>query len=266
MKIEYEETSKDLQARIAIHDKYGARDIDEWMLGLLQPSPGWRILDVACGAGKQLAAYHRHTGGRADIVGVDISAPLLERARELNAQLGNPFTLREMDFNAAFPFPEDSFDLVSCCFALYYAQDARFTLQQIHRVLRPGGTMFTTGPMPANKQVFYDIIHDASGKPIPPMPGSSRYSSEILTAARELFSTVQVHVFENPLVFRDLTPFLDYTRASLSEDRKLWTALFRGPEEFDALMGRIAEVAGRRLADSGTLVMTKVVGGFLAAK
>jgi hypothetical protein len=64
MKIEYEETTKDLQTRIAIHDKYGSRDIDAWMLDLLQPAQGSAILDVACGGGKQLQAFHRFTEAR----------------------------------------------------------------------------------------------------------------------------------------------------------------------------------------------------------
>ncbi|HMK08119.1 MAG TPA: methyltransferase domain-containing protein, partial [Anaerolineales bacterium] len=216
MKIEYEETTKDLQTRIAIHDRYGSRDIDAWMLDLLHPAPGDRILDVACGGGKQLQAFHRATEGRALLTGVDISRSLLDQAQALNATLGGPFTLRQVDFNAAFPFPDDSFDLASCCFAIYYAADAEFTLGQMHRVLRGGGRLFTTGPMPDNKRAFYEIIREASGRPIPPMPGSSRYGSEILQAMQRQFADVQVHVFENPLVFDDLAPFLDYTRASLS--------------------------------------------------
>jgi ubiquinone/menaquinone biosynthesis C-methylase UbiE len=251
MKIEYEETTKDLQTRIAIHDKYGSRDIDAWMLDLLKPAQGSAILDVACGGGKQLQAFHRFTGGEATLVGVDVSRSLLDQAQALNGSLGNPFTLKEMDFNRDFPFEPASFDLVSCCFAIYYAANAAFTLGQMHRVLRPGGRLFTTGPMPDNKRVFYEIIREASGQPIPPMPGSSRYASEILQAARGLFGNVDVHVFENPLVFEDLPPFLDYTRASLSEDRKLWTGLFSGAEAFETLMGKIAEVAARRLSSDG---------------
>lgn len=171
-----------------------------------------------------------------------------------------------MDFDRPFPFEAQSFHLVSCCFAIYYASDVRQTLTEAHRVLRPGGVLFTTGPMPENKRVFYDIIREATGKPIPPMPGSSRYGSEVLQTMQDLFARVEVNVFENPLAFERIEPYLDYTRASLSEDRKLWTGLFSGSEEFEALMSRIAEVAARRLRESGKLVMTKVVGGFVATK
>jgi hypothetical protein len=120
--------------------------------------------------------------------------------------------------------------------------------------------------MPQNKKLFYEIIHEASHKPIPPMPGSSRYGSQILAAIQQQFSRVDVHIFENPLVFEAVDPFLAYTRASLSEDRKLWKTFFEGPEDFERIMSQIAGVAERHLEQEGKLVMTKVVGGFVAVK
>jgi ubiquinone/menaquinone biosynthesis C-methylase UbiE len=141
-----------------------------------------------------------------------------------------------------------------------------FTIGEMHRVLKPGGRLFTTGPLLANKKLFYDIIKEATGKPIPPMPGSSRFDSEILSTIRERFASVDMHVFENPLTFETVEPFLAYTRASLSEDRKLWSGLFEGKDDFNRVMDQITAVAARRLQQEGKLVMTKVVGGILATK
>jgi ubiquinone/menaquinone biosynthesis C-methylase UbiE len=266
MPIDYQETSKDLKTRIDIHQKYGDRDIDAWMLELIDPKPGIRILDVACGSGKQCKAFHEHLNGQVEMTGVDISAELLEDARALNHALGEPFVIKEMDFNQPFPFPEASFDLVTCCFAIYYASDIGFTVGEMHRVLKPGGQLFTTGPMPENKQLFYDVIKEATAKPIPPMPGSSRYASEIIETIRQEFSVTDLHIFENPLVFDDPAPFLNYARASLSEDRKLWSGLFQGDDAFEDVMGRLQTVAEHRFDEEGALVMTKVVGGILATK
>jgi ubiquinone/menaquinone biosynthesis C-methylase UbiE len=266
MKIEYQETSRDLQTRIDIHQRFGSRDIDAWMLALLAPIRGSKILDVGCGAGKQCLAFHKYLNGEAEITGGDVSAELLAQARAVNASIGNSLTITELDFNRRFPFEDDQFDLESCCFAIYYAESIPFTIGEMHRVLKPGGRLFTTGPMPENKHVFYDIIRQATGRPIPRMPGSSRYGSEILDAIRSRFSRVEVHIFENPLVFHEAEPFLAYTRASLSEDRKLWTGFFEGKDDFEKVLERIETVATLRLARQGELVMTKVVGGFVAHK
>lgn len=266
MEINYQETTNDLLKRIDIHKQFGGRDIDQWMLDLLKPAEGSKILDVGCGAGKQCFLYHQYTGGQADITGGDVNAEMLGKARSENEKLGNPVKFMELDFNKRFPLEDNQFDLESCCFAIYYAADIPFTIREMHRVLKSGGRLFSSGPMPTNKQLFYDVIKEATGKAIPPMPGSSRYSTGILDSMRATFSKVDVHIFENPLTFPTVEPFLDYTRASLSEDRKLWTSLFSGKDEFEQVMQKIAAAAERRMKQDGQLVMTKVVGGFIASK
>ncbi|MCF6278050.1 MAG: methyltransferase domain-containing protein [Anaerolineales bacterium] len=266
MKIDYRETTNDLLKRIDIHKQFGGRDIDQWMLELLQPKADDRILDVACGAGKQCLLYHEYTDGKARITGGDVNDELLAKARSENERLGNPISLIPLDFDKRFPFDDNQFDLESCCFAIYYATDIPATIREMHRVLKPGGRLFTSGPMPENKQLFYDIIREATGQVIPPMPGSSRYKSGILDAMKATFAKVDVHVFENPLTFPTVDPFIAYTRASLAEDRKLWGNLFNGAEEFEEVMAKITAVAQKRLDKKGKLVMTKVVGGFVGTK
>ncbi len=266
MKINYQETSKDLLARIDIHTKYGARDIDQWTTQVLQPQPGMRILDVGCGAGKQCFLYSDFTKRQAEIIGGDFSEELLEIARARNSERADRIDFRFLDFNRPFEFPEKYFDLVSSAFAIYYASDLDFTFAQAHRVIKPGGRLFVTGPLPENKSMFYDIIKEASGKPIPPMPGSSRFKTEIFQTIDRLFSKTELLNFENPITFPTVAPFMDYVRASLSEDRKLWTSLFNGSAEYEALLASIESIAQRWFERDGNLVMTKVVGGILAVK
>jgi len=266
MKINYQETTSDLQTRIDIHSKYGGRDIDQWMLEILDLKKGMKILDVGCGSGKQCYSYFSNLNGDCNITGGDVSVELLNQARTENSKTNYKIHFMDLDFNQRFPLDDNQYDLTSCCFAIYYAENIPFTIHEMHRVVKPGGRLFTSGPMPENKQLFYDIIREATNKPIPPMPGSSRYSSEILSEIRCTFSKVDVHVFENPLTFDQVDPFIAYTRASLSEDRKLWGSFFQGKDDFEKIIKQITEVATKRLAKDGKLVMTKVVGGFVATK
>ena len=266
MDINYQETTSDLLKRINIHDKYGSRNIDEWMLDLLPLTKAMRILDVACGAGKQCFSFYKILEGNCDIVGVDVSDDLLEKAMIESVKKGYKIEFRKDNFNNTLGFEENQFDLLSCCFAIYYAEDIPHTIREMHRVLKPGGKLFVTGPMPENKQTFYEIIKQATGKIIPPMPGSSRYSTQILEAIQDVFSSVEINIFENPLVFQDAAPFLEYTRASLSEDRKLWADFFTGANSFEKIMDDIATTSENWVKENGQLVMKKVVGGFLANK
>jgi ubiquinone/menaquinone biosynthesis C-methylase UbiE len=266
MKINYQETPTDLLRRIDIHSQYGSQDIDKWMLEVIPLNKGVKILDVGCGSGKQCFSFYDRLNGKCEITGGDVSGPLLDKARQIKQEGNANINFMELDFNKRFPFEDNEFDLASCSFAIYYAEDIPFTISEMHRVLKPGGKLFTTGPMPENKQLFYDIIKDATKISIPPMPGSSRYSSQIYAAIEEIFSNVETHIFENPLTFPVVDPFIDYTRASLSEDRKLWTSLFNSKDEFEMLMDKITDAAQHHLRTEGNLIMTKVVGGFLAGK
>ena len=266
MKIDYQEPSKDLLMRIDIHEKYGSANIDVWTNELLKPQAGMSILDVGCGAGKLSFLFNEYTKGGAKITGGDFSEELLDKAREKNKKVGAEIDFQFLDFNQPFKFADNTFDLCTSAFAIYYASDLDFTFGEAHRVLKPGGRLFVSGPLPENKQMFYDIIKEATNATIPPMPGSSRFKGDIFNTIDKIFAKTELHKFENHLTFPEVAPFIDYVRASLGEDRKLWTSMFNGAAEYEALIGKIETVAKKWFDRDGKLVMTKVVGGLLATK
>jgi ubiquinone/menaquinone biosynthesis C-methylase UbiE len=266
MEINYQETSKDLLTRIDIHEKYGSANIDQWTNDLLQPQAGMNILDIGCGAGKLCFLFDDYTKGAAKITGGDFSEELLDQARTRNNERGTHINFQFLDFNKPFEFADNLFDLCTSAFAIYYAFDLDFTFGEAHRVIKPGGRLFVSGPLPENKQMFYDIIKEATNATIPPMPGSSRFKGDIFNTIDKIFTKTELHKFENHLTFPEVAPFIEYVRASLSEDRKLWTSMFNGREEYEGLIRSIEEVATRWFERDGKLVMTKVVGGILATK
>jgi len=266
MEINYQETSKDLLTRIDIHEKYGSANIDQWTNDLLKPQAGMSILDIGCGAGKLCFLFDDYTKGAAKITGGDFSEELLDKARAKNKGRGTNISFQYLDFNKPFDFADNTFDLCTSAFAIYYASNLDSTFGEAHRVLKPGGRLFVSGPLPENKQMFYDIIREATNMTIPPMPGSSRFKGDIFNTIDRIFAKTELHTFENHLTFPQVAPFIEYVRASLSEDRKLWTSMFSGKEEYEALIQSIEKVATRWFERDGKLVMTKVVGGILATK
>jgi len=127
MKIEFQETTKDLAKRIDIHNKFGARDIDAWMLDLINLQPGSKILDVGCGSGKQCFSYYDRLNGNAAITGGDVSENLLQQARDEDARRHSGMKFRAPSIlTRPFEFAENEFDFVSCCFAIYYAENVAF--------------------------------------------------------------------------------------------------------------------------------------------
>ena len=99
-----------------------------------------RILDVATGTAGVAIALARAT--RADIVGVDLSEPMLKVGRDRVYKAGLDQRIRlERARAEQLPFDDASFDAVSFTYLLRYVADAAATLAELTRVLRPGGVM-----------------------------------------------------------------------------------------------------------------------------
>jgi SAM-dependent methyltransferase len=104
---------------------------------------GQRVLDVACGTGV-VAITAARAGAR--VSGLDLTPQLLERARE-NARLATvEIDLREGDAEQ-LPFDEAVFDVVLSQFGHMFAPRPDVALNEMLRVLKPGGTIaFSTWP------------------------------------------------------------------------------------------------------------------------
>src|SRR5438093_7630706 len=99
-----------------------------------------RILDVATGTAGVAIALANATD--ADIVGIDISEPMLERGRKhvYDAGLDQRIRLQHARVEQ-IPFPAASFDAVTFTYLLRYVADPMATLAELTRVLRPSGGM-----------------------------------------------------------------------------------------------------------------------------
>ena len=116
------------------HIRYAGRLVD-----LAAPTPGIRILDAATGTGFAAIAAARATGPAGHVVGVDISAGMLDRARQsiTAADLTN-IDLIQADATSLPQFADASFDLVLCSAGLLY-MPVQAALREWHRLLAPGG-------------------------------------------------------------------------------------------------------------------------------
>src|SRR5215470_6500213 len=97
---------------------------------------GGRILEVGVGTGISLPAYQRSNR----LVGVDISLPMLKKARErvLAQRLTHVEALSVMDAGA-LALPDDSFDVVVAQYVITAVPHPEATLDEFARVLKPGG-------------------------------------------------------------------------------------------------------------------------------
>ncbi len=105
--------------------------------------PDALVLDLCCGTGDLALSLAR--AGKARIIGADFAHPMLVRAREKSAQqsaTNGKATIPFLEADAlGLPFADNSFDLVTTAFGFRNLANYESGLREIHRVLRPGGTI-----------------------------------------------------------------------------------------------------------------------------
>ncbi|MDQ8731850.1 methyltransferase domain-containing protein [Bradyrhizobium sp. LHD-71] len=111
--------------------------ISRMLLDRARPKAGDRVLDVGCGCGATTVAFAERVGTAGHVLGIDISAPMLTRARELapaNAPL--EFALADATVHA---FEPASFDLLVSRFGVMFFAEPALSFANMRRALRPGG-------------------------------------------------------------------------------------------------------------------------------
>jgi 2-polyprenyl-3-methyl-5-hydroxy-6-metoxy-1,4-benzoquinol methylase len=96
---------------------------------------GKKLLDVGCGLGNDIARFAQ---GGASVTGIDIAPHAIELARQNFAQRGLEGEFRVMN-GEALDFADESFDVVYCHTVLHFTPEPRRMVEEIYRVLRPGG-------------------------------------------------------------------------------------------------------------------------------
>lgn len=102
--------------------------------------PGFKVLDIAGGTGDLAKAFAKQAGPFGQVWLTDINESMLRvgRDRLLNNGLLNPTLLCDAE---KLPFPDDYFDRVSLAFGLRNMTHKEVALQEIQRVLKPGGKL-----------------------------------------------------------------------------------------------------------------------------
>lgn len=102
------------------------------------------ILDLGCGEGRLtrwIAATKREQGGAFTVHGADFSSEMIVQAEALNGELPATYGVGDA---MALPYPDNSFDLIVSCTAPNNFPSLDGALDEIRRVLRPGGVFCAT--------------------------------------------------------------------------------------------------------------------------
>ena len=108
-----------------------------------------RVLEVGVGTGLSLPDYRRQL----EIVGIDLSPEMLEKARErvIEEELTNVTGLHEMDAGE-LKFPDASFDTVVAMYVMTVVPDPEKVMRELARVCKPGGEVMLVNHFSADEE------------------------------------------------------------------------------------------------------------------
>lgn len=178
---------------------YSRKRLDGLLDEYLPPTDaGLRLLDVGCGTGHQLLRWSSYGY---EVAGVDGSPEMLVHAKDNNPEA----ELREADARK-LPFDDASFDRVTSIEVLRYLPDPDRSIEEMARVLRPGGICLATAA-PLLALNGYAAVNRAALAV--PMGNLTRLKQFFTTSGRLRrqfhaagFSNVTVHgVYSGPLIW-----------------------------------------------------------------
>jgi SAM-dependent methyltransferase len=112
---------------------------NHWLLGRIEP--GAIVVDLGCGAGTDLLIAAQMTGSSGRVIGVDMTTGMLDRARASAAEMGLANVELHESLIESLPLDDASVDVVISNGVIDLVPDKDAVLDEIDRVLRPGGRL-----------------------------------------------------------------------------------------------------------------------------
>jgi arsenite methyltransferase len=127
---------------------------NHWVLGRIDP--GAVVLDLGCGAGTDLLIAAQMTGPTGRVIGVDMTAAMLERAQASADEMGIDNVELHESLIESLPLDDASVDVVISNGVIDLVPDKDAVLDEIDRVLRPGGRLQL-----ADVVIHHEVSEDA---------------------------------------------------------------------------------------------------------
>lgn len=137
-------------------------------LTALELSPGSKVLDVGCGEGRHLHGLYREP---VHAFGLELSREAAHQALQGCRECFSLPGARVVHWAVLqgtclqLPFPDESLEVVICCEVLEHLADYQGALQEMRRVLRPGGRLAVSVPRFMPERVCWALCRDYSSEP-----------------------------------------------------------------------------------------------------
>jgi SAM-dependent methyltransferase len=130
--------------------------------------PGERVVDIGCGSGATTIAFGRKVAPSGHAFGVDISGPMLERARaSAPKDLPVDFALADA---TVYPFDPASVDLLASRFGVMFFADPVMSFANMRKALKPSGRLAFACWREPRENPFFMAPLQAAYKHVPKLP------------------------------------------------------------------------------------------------
>jgi len=130
--------------------------------------PGECVIDVGCGSGATTIAFARKVAPSGRVLGVDVSAPMLARARQA-APKDLPIEFVQADATV-YPFEPSSFDVLASRFGVMFFADPALSFANMRRALEPAGRLVFACWREPRENPFFMAPLAAAYKHVPKLP------------------------------------------------------------------------------------------------
>lgn len=230
----------------------------EKMLDMAGITTGYRVLDIAAGAGEQSITTAKKVGSSGEVLATDISSNILEYALKMAEQNGiSNIKIKVMD-GENLSLEDETFDAVISRVGLIYFPDQQRALKEMLRILKPGGKVAAIVYSTPEKNKFFSIpvsIIRSRAKLPPPLPGQpgpfSLGAEGIIEKAFEQagFINVKSELVDSPLQLSSASECLRFEKESFgalhqmmsnlsNEEREaIWEEIERELQTFESEKG-----------------------------
>jgi ubiquinone/menaquinone biosynthesis C-methylase UbiE len=163
-----------------------------WALDLVEVAalrPGERVLDIACGTGIVARTAARRLSDGASVVGLDLSAPMLEVAR-LAAKAEEVAAEWREGSAVKLPLADATFDVVFCQQGLQFFPDRPTALREMRRILAPSGRLVLSVWREIERSPGFAVLADALTHHIGPEAGALMTSGPFVLSNSEALRTL----------------------------------------------------------------------------
>ena len=250
--IEHYKNAKNLNVRISLHDKYSQNKQGwfPWLFKQIDFSNINKLLEVGCGNGK-LWKNNKIDLRNREIFLSDSSQGMVDEVRKT---LGNDFNCMVFDCDQ-IPFKDGYFDAVIANHVLFYVYDINKALEEISRVLDPGGVFYCSTYGSNHMKEINEIVQKFDSRVI--LSQTKLYDvfglENGLDILKPYFKNIKMKMYDDCLVVDKSKPIIDYIMSCHGNQNELL-----GPK-----LNRFRKYLDSILLKEGPIKITKEAGIFI---